>query len=471
MKTFRDFSPKLLLVTLVVVTSMCLSNPLPAFATGPVGPGGVPGGVSVVDGDVSGEAWGRAGGRSVTYTVNNPSGFTTMTWGAVGATPVQLAFDNSVDAPGETLGLDNGLSNLAGGVAVWTGQATIPLSTGGSLTPNTRFTLTVVDGSSSPIPLASVPGANEPGINVLSPGGPFTVNLLFEADHDGSNGLPAGWTPVLDLFDALPTLSGNPPGTTGPVLTTFVSGFFFEEVMGPGIDDHDENMFSQTNMIKDDISALDGKMDFLTTDAINRLVQLSGEHTDIHNWVNSNHSAVINAINQLNQTGDHQDILNAVNQVLQSINNINLPDDVATTELMLILFGILPCPAEAGPICDTATFIDDLAKKEIKVQAVEVSGGSSRRWLLTTTVDGELVDVELDRVLALTVNPSTNVNDVTNMAVPTPLSTGLLEVSVSLPGESRDAQAFQVDLVIIEDTVPVVQGSVLISSNLSGNND
>jgi len=464
MKVSRDFSPKLLLVALVVATGMCLNNPLPAFATGPVGPGGVPGGVIVVDGDVSGEAWGRAGGRIVTYTVNNPAGFTSMTWGAAGATPVQLAFDNSIDAPGETLGLDNGLSNLPGGVAVWTGQATIPLSVGGPLILDTRFTLTVVDGSTNPI-LLSVAGGNVPGINVLSPGGPFTATLLFEADHDGSNGLPSGWTPVLDLFDVLPTLSGTPPGTTGPVLTTFTSGFFFEEVTGPGIDDHDDNMFSQTNMIKDDISALDGKIEFLTIDAINRLVQLGVDHTAIHAWVNNNHVAVINAINQ---------VLASIPEIPEFPNDVASSDDVDQArqdlqDMLLILFGILPCPAEAGPLCDSATFINDLAAKEIKVQAVKVSGGSSPSWLLTTTVDGKLVDVDLNKVLAVTVNPSTNVVDVTAIAVPVPLSLGLLEVSVSLPPKSRNAKAFQIDVSLDTDTS--VQGSVLVGSNHSGDDD
>ena len=123
MKIFRDYSPKLLLGALVVATSMFLSNPLPAFATGPVGPFGVPGGVSISDNDVAGETWGRAGGRTVTYSVNIPSGFTSMTWGAEGATPVHLAFDGGVNASSqETLVFDNFFSNLSGGKAVWSGH-------------------------------------------------------------------------------------------------------------------------------------------------------------------------------------------------------------------------------------------------------------------------------------------------------------------------------------------------------------
>ena len=449
----RDFSPKLLVVALVVATGMCLSTPFPAFAVGPIGPGGVPGGVTVVDNDVSGETWGRAGGRSVTYTVNNPSEFTSMTWGAVGVTPVLLAFDNNVNAPGETLGL----VNVTNGVAVWTGQAAIPLSTGGSLTLETRFTLTVVDGSNTPIPLASPLGGHVVGMNVLSPGGPFTANLLFEANHNGSHGLPPGWTPALDLFDALPTLPGNPPGTTGPVLTTFESGFFFEETTETPIDDHDQNMFSQTNMIKEDISDLEGKLEHFQLEALPRLITAETAHQNL-----------LNAFNQL--PGDHQSILNAINQVSQSLQDINLPNDVVATELMLILFGLAPCPPEAGALCDTATFISDLAKKEIKIQSVMVSGGSSPRWLLTT-VDGELVDVDLDRVLAITTKPSTNAADVTDMATPVPLTVGLLEVSVSLPPHSKKAKVFQIDLDFSNDTDIVAQGSVLISSKHSDDDD
>jgi len=400
MKFFRDFSPKLLLLTLTIITYICLNNPLTAFAVGPVDPGAVPGGVTVVDSDTSGEAWGRSGGRSVTYTLGIPSNFTSMTWGAVGPNPVQLAFDGNIDAFGETLVLDNTLSNFAGGVAVWTGQAIIPLSGFPDLNLPTRFTLTVVDGSSVPIPLASVPGENVPGINVLSPGGPFTATLLFEADHDGTHSLPSGWTPVLDLFDNLPTQAGNPPGGGGPVLTSFTSGFFFNGETGISIDEHDSNMLAQTNMIKNDIAELDGKVEFIKIDAINRLIQLASDHDEIHDWVNSNHSSVINTIN------------NALIQVLASIDEIpefpNFPTDVASSEdvnqvreelqnILLILFGIFPCPPDAGALCDSATFISDLATKEdltmvkdnlqvlleksreIKVQAVSIPGGPSRR--------------------------------------------------------------------------------------------
>lgn len=460
-----------------------------ARADGPVGPGSLPGGVSVLDSDPSGEGWGRAVGREIQFTVNDPSNFTALTWGAVGTNAVTLAFDNAVDAPGEVLTL----GTVGAGMAEWNGTATLPLAVGPPLVLPTRFTLEVVDSASAPALLASDPGGNQPGLDVLAAGNSFTATMRFEADHDGSNGLPAGWTPVLDLFDALDTIPGTPPGTSGPVLTGFNSGFFFEVIQGLTLEEHDDNITAQTQMIKD-------SLEFLTIETVNRLTQLAQsngtEHADIHNWVNMN----------------HQEVLAGLQNLLQAIGSIELPPlppDIASSDdvreaaeelqnILLILFGIAPCPPDAGGACvpgetvrlfaspeavaavkadvelllskvmDIQTQVEASASMpEIDVQVAEVSQhyfSRLRRWVVTTTVNGKLVDADLVMVSAVKAwkhYPAVQ-HDVTGFSVPVHLGTGMQDVSVSLPHQLRKAKIFQLDFVFVEGDV-TARGSALVT--------
>lgn len=483
------------MLTLSLVTLPCLLGlaVVSAHADGPVGPSSLPGGVTVVDSDLTGEQWGRAGGREIQFTVNVPSNFTTLTWGAVGADAVTLAFDGAVNDAGETLTLGSVVNNTA----TWNGTATLPLAIGPALVLPTRFTLEVVDGVGAPVALAIDPAGNRPGLDVLAAGGSFTATLRFEANHNGSYGLPAGWTPALDLFDALHTVPGTPPGTGGPALTGFESGFFFQVLAGLTLEEHDDHMASQTQMIKDALA-------FLTTETVNRLMQLSTDqgtqHADLHNWVNMN----------------HQEVLAGLQNLQQAIGAIQFPPNVASADdvrqaqedlmnVLLILFGLSPCPQDAGGACtpgelvhlfaspesvasvqaDVTLLLDKVMDiqaqvqasanmPEIKVQLADVthdSSGSVRRWIVTTTVNGDLVDADLVMLSAVTVDkndPAVH-HDVTALSVPVPLATGMQDVSLQLPQSLKDASVFQLDFAFVDGDL-TARGSALVHSG-QGNND
>lgn len=496
MRIRNRFARKVYLSTFVLGLCLFSIGVSSATADGPATPGSLPGGVVVNDSDTTGEQWGRMMGRTIDFSVNDLTNFTSLTWGAVGTNAVTLAFDGVVDAPSETLVL----GSVGVGVAQWNGTATIPLSIGGSLGLPARFTLTIVDGANSPVALATDPGGNQPGLDVLLANGQFTATLLFEVQHNGSHGVPGGWTPVLDLFDSLPTIPGPPPNTTGPVMTGFNSGFFFEAIEGLTLEEHDESMHSQTEMIKD-------ALQHLTTDAINRLTMLGQEHGDIHSWLNSN----------------HVEIAAGLDQVLMTLNNLQIPTDVASSadvmriqddvqsakddlqNILLILFGLGECPPDQplcppdgrlqlfatpesvqmvkddvqsllGKVMDIQdTLLATTSMPEIEVQIAEVSHGDSgkaRRWILTTTINGKLVDVDLVKSTAITVdkaNPAIT-DDVTGYAVPVSLGPGLLDVSMTLPKSAKKARVFQFD-VFFDDGEVMAHGSALAAVGKGGDDD
>lgn len=414
--------------------------------------------LSLIPTPAAGEQWGRAGGRNITYAVTNLAGFSALSWGIVNGTTPGAAFDNNLDGldfelgsaprPGESMSFNGAGSNLTGGIAQWTGEAQIELVVPTTSRPvlNTRFTLTVTDAG-APVLLAFVDGEVDPGIDVLPTNGTFTVNLLFEAFYPVAIGGDDTWRPLLDLFDLLPTGIA----ADGFAHTSVNTGFYFVAAGGGALslEDHDANISGKVDMIKDDTA-------FLRIDAINRLILLAN------------------------------DLVMLKNQVLLLPTDIQIPSDLATrddvsdasqqlTETLLILFGLFPCPPEAGPLCDTAIFVQDLATQasvdmvknelpsiqdklddiltaqgsasdgEVHVQAIEVSDQSSveyRRWLLLTTQRGQLVDAELTRLLAIqasTWGPAFT-EDLTFLADPVPMAPGMLDVTIPVaPGGQPSA--------------------------------
>jgi hypothetical protein len=167
-------------------------------------------------------------------------------------------------------------------------------------------------------------------------------------------------------------------------------------------------------------------------------------------------------------------------------------------EILLLLFGLAPCPDEAPctsgePIKlfaspeDLQTIQDDVASAltklmeiqdaleasgdgpEITVQPVNTSSdslGRYHRWLLTTTNRGQLVDASLVRAVAVTasgLNPA-SVEDVTVQAVSVSLGTRMLDLSITVPTHLRNASAFQLDLFYDDGTV-MAHGSALVTAN------
>jgi hypothetical protein len=457
-------------------------------ADGPVPPGGLAGGVQVTDSDNgNGQAWGMAGGRTITYVVTQPGNFSSLSWGVVNNTVPNLSFDgNPTSGP---LQFNAGASNLASGIARWTGTATIPLAVApGSITVPTTFTLTVTNGS-GPVPLTFVAGGVSPGADVLAAGGHLTINELFTANGQ----------PVLDYYNGLNTPAGNPPGTSGPVMTSVQTGFYYNNVAtGLTHEALDADLSAKIASVKNDTA-------FLVIDDHNGFLGLSGQLGQISNQllVLQNQPAVPPGL------ATSQDVQKAQSNLQQTL---------------LTLFGILPCdPAQAGPLCTTATFINQLATKagvaalqdaintlqgsigalpavqsgvqsandqlsivqgkldalgsavgggggKIDVSAVEVadlSNGRRRRWLINTSIQGTPVVAELTGLIAIDsrAHSPALVTDLTSLTTVTPIQPGLAELSLRAgPGGLSTADGFQISVRFINGAT-TAHGTLLVVSS------
>jgi hypothetical protein len=204
-----------------------LLNPLTSSTTltGDVFP--PPLGVNFVTGDPGNTGLiGRASGNMWYFSgIALPSvcGDTTY-WGPSNGR-VRLSFVSSgFPNPGEVLTFQSGLSNLAGGIAVWTGQTFIP----GSGSPVfTRFTMTVnshsggVPGTTgAPIALTNPTtvglATNVGALVPVPPGIDYRVNMRFDASF--TNG--SGYQPALDFYDAQTTAGGT-------AFESFLAGFYY----------------------------------------------------------------------------------------------------------------------------------------------------------------------------------------------------------------------------------------------------
>jgi hypothetical protein len=302
--------------------------------------GSLAGGGTVIDSDPgAGEQWGRAGGRTLSFHINVPGNFDALSWGETFNTRPTAAFDGSVTSgTAEELTFSAGQSDLLGGIVRWTGSALMPLATGPPVLVQTRFTLTVTKTSNgSALPLVFVNNGVNPGIDVLA-AGDFSAVLFFEAQHPNT-GI---WTPLLTLYDSMPTPFGNPPGTTGPVMTGFSHGFYFVAA-GLSLEDHDANMVTRLNSIKGDTAFL--------------RIEVPGQANSTRMAVDSAKQELISRLNQVQ--GNLNTLLNqggtaATPQQVQSVKD-------ELQQMLLILFGLMPCPPEAGPLCTSATFINEVA--------------------------------------------------------------------------------------------------------------
>ena len=386
-------------------------------AAGPVPPGSLPGGVFVTDTDGgSGEQWGRQNGRDITFSVTSPEDFDELTWGVVAGTFPEAAFDSDVNpGTGEVMSFDESESDLAGGIAVWTGSAQIFLSVGGSPFLPTRFTL-AVSNEFGPVPLVFVSGGVSPGIEVLG-AGVFTANLLFEAQHNGP------WTPLLDLFDALPTVPGPLPGLGGPAVTSFTQGFYFDGAFLT-LAEHDQNITDQLNAVKSDTGFLFQDIPLKFNSVFGSLGDLQEQVGAIPVSLSDLQNQVENIPNSLSpQFGDIQQSIDMLKDMLPMEGAAPAtPEDVRQAkdelvEILLTVSGILPCPPDApAQLCD----LIDLG--EIDVEIVDSShsrGRNEKRWIVQTTLNGRPVDVALSGLLAVRVgkHDPAEVEDITLQAV------------------------------------------------------
>ena len=173
-------------------------------------------------------AIGRAGGADGIYAGFDMDNYIRLYWGPAPiwegvVHAVQVALDGAIDAVGESLQFDPGASNLAGGIARWTGESRVFVAAGPDFVPravDVRFTADSFGAAlvaASSVPDIAVTG----GVGAVLPvTGDFTVNWLFEAKF--ANGRT--WMPLMDFYDGLETDPGR------EVRITFDSGFWYQEL-------------------------------------------------------------------------------------------------------------------------------------------------------------------------------------------------------------------------------------------------
>jgi hypothetical protein len=166
---------------------------------------------------------GRAGGKTWYFYNVALAENTVVYWGATNR-GVRLSFVRypfpEPQYPNEVLNYAESLSDLRGGVAVWTGQTFLPPS----MSPvYTRFTLRIKDETDTPLALMNAAAMGLPGnvgaVLVVTPGLMFQANMLFEASFS-----PSGpFSPAIEFYDAQSTPAGG-----GTAYTSFSGGFWYE---------------------------------------------------------------------------------------------------------------------------------------------------------------------------------------------------------------------------------------------------
>jgi hypothetical protein len=168
------------------------------------------------------------GGQDLYFTEFDRSLVEGLGWGNDASQPIVLSLDGTT---AHTLTFNAGNSDLPAGVLTWTGSSPFTYWDDGTMawvpaTVATRLTLTITDGSGTPIALLDPAGLGLSGqIGGIAPieenypdGGassPFTVHLLGEAFFDGS------WYPALILFNNYQTQPGQ------QVIFDFWHGFYY----------------------------------------------------------------------------------------------------------------------------------------------------------------------------------------------------------------------------------------------------
>ncbi|MBN1792047.1 MAG: T9SS type A sorting domain-containing protein [Bacteroidales bacterium] len=170
------------------------------------------------------EGWiGRAGGLTYTFTNITLANTTTVYWTML-ADSIKLSMDGGVYEGAEVLTFDATTSNLAGGIAVWTGATNIPVETGSPAPLLVKFSVTVVDQADAPLPLTDAISvgltANSGGILPVT-GNTMVFKVKMEMFVSGDGGTT--YLPHLDYYDAAPT----PPEAIS-AYSSYTYGFYWE---------------------------------------------------------------------------------------------------------------------------------------------------------------------------------------------------------------------------------------------------
>lgn len=198
-----------------------LSSPVGAVVLqGPTSAAMLPGGVTVTQYiPADDNQMGITGGKTVTYSNVALADNGIVYWG-----PHAQGFMLSLDGcdyllPGEMMTFNPTLSNLPGGVAVWSGATQIynaqffyyqPL-------PNTTFTLTVTDEVGDPLPLTDATtlglDANVGAVLAVTGGMTFNTNSIFKVESG---------QPAYEFYNIYPTAGNN-------ACTSMYTGFYYNE--------------------------------------------------------------------------------------------------------------------------------------------------------------------------------------------------------------------------------------------------
>ena len=177
--------------------------------TGPVYP--PPGGVTFSSNGVQA----ISNGRVATYS-NFDLGASSALY--FGISPVGLAMDGAIDSPGETLTFNSSLSNLASGIAVYSGMTTVN-NLGVNQSVFTLFTLVYTDLSGNSLAIATNPDVGGGAFPVLDVQGSYKVGEAFTASST-QNGT---YIDAADYFNNLHT-----PNVPNLLQSSFSGGFYYD---------------------------------------------------------------------------------------------------------------------------------------------------------------------------------------------------------------------------------------------------
>jgi len=434
---------------IVIITAFMALLANPVWAAGPVGPGSVPGGVTVTDSDGgSGETWGRAGGRTIVYEDFVLANFTSLSWQPLN---VAMAFDGVINGS-EVMSSPI----LSGGDTVqWTGETTINHAPSGtSQLVDTRFTLMVLEGIGGP-PYET---------DILATGGILTINLLFEAKL--ASGGP--FEPALDFFDDFDT----PPEDAGNAVTSFDAGFFYEAIEGMSIEEHDANMQTRFDWV-------DGALDYLTIEWDNRIPYISSVVDDNHyllEWVKIDLAELLSRDYSDHATKDDlADLFDDINQILNDYFG-EIGDQISEHHNLLICmfvgdaFGPFCPPVPGLPSllslqADIAALSADIAAQtSLDVSAVKSppASKSDPTLIVLTKLNGLPTDATITSVLAMVETPegiSAEAMSFSTAAV----STGLQQLDVELPDDLDGTKTLLIVVEGDDGDGNTINGSVLVS--------
>lgn len=170
-----------------------------------------------------------AGGRTWTYSGFTPSAYGDLYYGVgqnfVSAVPPgteaqfnpghpSISFNNT---PNQVLSFNAGLSNLASGIAIFTGQSTVN-TTSGAQTVFTRFRLATTDTANNAIALIdpTTVGLSAALGGILHVTSDFKANWQFLASLSSGS----GYQSAQSLYDSLQTIQGS-------ALASSISGGFY----------------------------------------------------------------------------------------------------------------------------------------------------------------------------------------------------------------------------------------------------